>query len=233
MRADAGMGPGDLALDFAGERLHLLPERALWWPQARCLFVADVHLGKAASFRAAGQPVPSGTTADNLRRLDQLLQRLPAQRLVVLGDFLHARAAQQAALMQPLRQWRARHPALAIALVRGNHDEHAGDPPADLGLQIVDEPHALGPLRACHHPQLLPGLGVLCGHVHPAVRLQGPGRERLRLPCFALRPFTAEQGGLLLLPAFGAFTGASLRPLPPGLRRYAVGADRVWALDGR
>ena len=46
-----------------GERLHLLPERAVWWPAAGLLLVADVHLGKAATFRRLGQPVPAGTTA--------------------------------------------------------------------------------------------------------------------------------------------------------------------------
>ena len=44
---------------WAGEPLHLLPERALWWPAARVLFVADLHLGKAATYRALGQPVPA------------------------------------------------------------------------------------------------------------------------------------------------------------------------------
>ena len=53
-----------------GTVLWLLPGRAVWWPQARSLFVADVHFGKAASFRHAGQPVPTGTTADNIARLD-------------------------------------------------------------------------------------------------------------------------------------------------------------------
>ena len=56
-----------------GTVLWLLPGRAVWWPEARSLFVADVHFGKAASFRHAGQPVPTGTTADNIARLDVLL----------------------------------------------------------------------------------------------------------------------------------------------------------------
>ena len=82
------MNPGKpLAITYADHTVWLLPEHALWWPAGRVLFVADLHLGKAATYRALGQPVPSGTTAENLRRLSQLITHyLPAQ-LVFLGDF--------------------------------------------------------------------------------------------------------------------------------------------------
>jgi metallophosphoesterase superfamily enzyme len=44
-----------------GERFVLLPEKAAFWPAMKTLFVADFHLGKAASFRRAGIPLPPGT----------------------------------------------------------------------------------------------------------------------------------------------------------------------------
>ncbi|MFA6207430.1 MAG: DEAD/DEAH box helicase, partial [Methylocystis sp.] len=46
----------------------LLPQRAVWRVETRTLFIADAHLGKAATFRALGQPAPKGTTRDNLDR---------------------------------------------------------------------------------------------------------------------------------------------------------------------
>ena len=46
-------------------------------------------------------------------------------------------------------------------LVRGNHDSHAGDPPASLAIEMVDEPLGIGPFAACHHPQHLSGALVL------------------------------------------------------------------------
>ena len=61
----------DVMLTIAGEDVQLLPERALYWPRACTLVVADVHWGKAATFRAAGIPIPSGTTTEDLARLDQ------------------------------------------------------------------------------------------------------------------------------------------------------------------
>ena len=215
---------GALPITLAGEAVVLLPERALWWPRERALFVADVHLGKAASFRALGQPVPAGTTRDNLDRLSGLVNALDARSLVVLGDFLHAATAQQAQVIDPVLAWRERHAALRCLLVRGNHDSHAGDPPAALRFDIVNEPFRVGPFAACHHPQQVAGAMVLAGHLHPAVQLRGRGLDRLRLACFC------EGENWLILPAFGAFTGSTLELPAQTLRCYAVGGGVVIAL---
>ena len=46
-------------------------------------------------------------------------------------------------------------PQLHLVLVRGNHDDRAGDPPPDWGVQCLDEPfHLPGApgLALCHHP---------------------------------------------------------------------------------
>jgi len=215
---------GDCLVDWAGERLHLLAERALWWPRGRTLFVADLHLGKAASFRALGQPVPRGTTAGNLHRLDRLIDGLGAQRLVLLGDFLHAAQARTPALLSALRGWRARHAGLECTLVRGNHDSHAGDPPAELDIAIVEEPWLLGPFACCHHPQTHGTHFVLAGHLHPACSLHGRAHDRVRLACFV------REERLAVLPAFGEFTGGLHVQGGPGRRLYALGGDAVWAL---
>ena len=211
-------------VDWAGERVQLLPERALWWPAARVLFVADLHLGKAATYRALGQPVPGGTTQENLSRLDALVAHHAPTRLVFLGDFLHATEARTPAVMQALAAWRERHAGLAMTLVRGNHDSRAGDPPASLRIEVVEEPHLLGPFACCHHPQTHATHFVLAGHVHPVRRLHGRGRDSLRMPCFVSEERQA------ILPAFGEFTGGWRVEAAPGRRFYAVGGAAVWAL---
>lgn len=213
-----------LPIPCAGEILWLLPERALWWPAERVLWVADLHLGKAAAFRAQGQPVPSGTTCENLARLSRLLAHYDPLQLVFLGDFLHAAASRTPAVLSALAAWRARHAGLCCTLVRGNHDSHAGDPPPSLGFSVVDEPHTMGPFAACHHPQAHPGHFVLAGHVHPVLNVRGPGRDWLRLPCFCV------EAGLCVLPAFGEFTGGWNVGAAPGRQLYPMGAGRVWAL---
>ncbi|MBZ0171464.1 MAG: DEAD/DEAH box helicase, partial [Phycisphaerales bacterium] len=74
------------AIEFADEQLDLLPERAVWWPARRTLLVADLHLGKPASFRSAGAPVPEQVTGADLARLSSLIKTQHAQRVIVLGD---------------------------------------------------------------------------------------------------------------------------------------------------
>ena len=213
-----------LPITCAGQTVWLLPEHALWWPGQRVLFVADLHMGKAATYRALGQPVPSGTTFENLRRLSQLLQHYQPAQLVFLGDFLHAAQARTPSVLQALADWRASVPGLHCLLVRGNHDSRAGDPPPALHIEVVDEPHLIGPFAACHHPQSHASHFTLAGHVHPAVQLQGRGRDRLRLPCFSV---DARQA---ILPAFGEFTGGHTVARRPGLRLYAAGGQAVWPL---
>lgn len=187
-------------IEIAGERLLMLPQKALYWPREAMLIIADIHFGKAAAFRALGVPVPAGTTSANLGALDELVTRLPVRHIMFLGDFLHARAAQAAATQAALMAWRQRRAGLRLTLVRGNHDVRAGDPPAGLDIDLVDEPHVIGPFAFCHHPDLLVPSYVLAGHVHPVYRLRS-GWDSLLLPCFLV----GEQR--MVLPSFGAFTG--------------------------
>ena len=207
-----------MSLAIAGERVVLHAARALSWPRERTLFVADVHLGKAAAFRAGGVPLPRGSTAADLCKLSTLVSQCAALRLVVLGDFLHAKAGRVRALDDAFVAWRARHAALEVVLVRGNHDARAGDPPPAWRVGIVDEPHAFAPFLACHHVAS-PRTGyALCGHVHPGVRIVGDD-DSARVPCFVLGERRA------VLPAFGRFTG--LAEIVPDA------GDRVIAIAGR
>jgi len=209
-----------------GAELHLLPGKAIWWPATHTLLVADAHLGKAMSFRRLGVPVPSGTTQNNLDRLDALLAAHPARRIVFLGDLLHSAHAQARETQAAIAQWRALRPALHLVLVRGNHDDRAGDPPAALGVECVDEPYrAIGGdgLALCHHPQPVEGAYALAGHLHPCVGI-GRGLDRLRLPCFH---FGAKVG---VLPAFGDFTGMHPIERTPGDRVFVVADNAVHAL---
>lgn len=211
---------------IAGEPVELHADRALYWPRARTLFVADVHLGKAATFRASGVPIPRGTTAQDLERLSRLVATTRAEVLYVLGDLIHAAAGRVVALQQSVERWRASHPGLAIRLVRGNHDAHAGDPPPGWGIDVVGRMQALPPFLACHEPCSPPTGYALCGHVHPGVRLAGQV-DAARLPCFVLGLRRA------LLPAFGGFTGLGAFEPAAGDRIVAIAGRRLFKLPRR
>jgi DNA ligase-associated metallophosphoesterase len=185
----------------AGRPLTLLPERAAFVAASGTLLVADAHIGMAVTFRALGVPVPRGTTSETLDALSALVAAWRARRIVFLGDFLHSARAHAPATLGALARWRRAHAALELVLVRGNHDSRAGDPPAWLGIRVVDEPFALDGFALSHHPRPRRGAYVLAGHLHPCVSLGGRGFDHLRLPCFWL----GDDVGVL--PAFGAFTG--------------------------
>ena len=210
------------AVELAGELVWLLADKAVYWPARRILIVADIHFGKAAAFRALGVPVPRGTTTQNLLALDALLASYACEEIVFLGDFLHARAAHAAATVAAMLAWRMRHRDVRLTVVRGNHDAHAGDPAAALGIRMVDEPHQVGKLSFCHHPDTVAPGYVLAGHVHPVFHLRAKGSGAhgggLRLPCFLLGQQRA------ILPSFGAFTGGHA-VLPGTGERVYVTAD--------
>ncbi len=221
-----------LRIRLAGQDALLHPSGALYLSAFRALLVADAHFGKAVSFRKLGVPVPSGTTLGNLDKLAAAIGDTGAAEVVFLGDFLHSRRSHAAGTLATLQAWRDAHPALRLVLVRGNHDDRAGDPPASLGFEVVDEPLLRGPFAFCHHPRPVAGAYVLAGHWHPCISIAGRAFERLRLPCFWLGDDTGQLPGhaVGVLPAFGNFTGMHRIEPRAGDRIFPVAGDVVRAM---
>ncbi|KQV49074.1 ligase-associated DNA damage response endonuclease PdeM [Massilia sp. Root335] len=211
---------GSATIAVGGERLVLLPQKAVYWARESLLAIADIHFGKAAAFRSFGIPVPRGTTSENLDALDAVIDATGANHVLFLGDFLHARAAHAAGTQAAMLAWRRRRCDLILTLVRGNHDRHAGDPAAVLGIDLVDEPYTVGPFSFCHHPDVeAPGY-VLAGHVHP-VYVLATRFDALRLPCFVVG------ARRMILPSFGSFTGGhTVRP-DEGDRIFVTSGEAV------
>ena len=72
-----------------------------------------------------------------------------------------------------------------------------------------------------HHPEEREGLFNFSGHIHPAVRLKGSGRQSLRLPCF----FKSKTQ--LILPAFGEFTGSHVIKKNSDHEVYAIADSSI------
>jgi len=206
----------------------LLPGRAAWMPATRTLLVADLHLGKAATFRRAGIPVPEGSAQRDLARLAGLVRDMAAARLVVLGDLFHARSGCTEQVFAEFTSMRRTIPGTEVVLVVGNHDRAVGRLPADLGidscLRSLDEP----PFHFVHEPATpLPDLDhdrrcfTIAGHLHPTVAIGVPGGDRLTDRCFVAEP------NVLVLPAFGSFTGGHRVTPADGLRLWIARDDGV------
>jgi DNA ligase-associated metallophosphoesterase len=221
-----------LRIRVADADIVLHPSGAALLSAQQTLLIADAHFGKAVSFRKLGVPVPSGTTTQTLDTLTAVIEATQAKRVVFLGDFLHSRRSHAAGTLGAIARWREAHAALELTLVRGNHDDRAGDPPPTLDIRVVDEPLAMGPFALCHHPRPVRGAYVLAGHWHPCISVGGRAFERLRLPCFWFGDDTGAlpQQAVGVLPAFGSFTGMHRIEPRAGDRIFPVADDVVRAI---
>jgi uncharacterized protein len=214
---------GALATMIQATPVWLLPDKAVFLPNQNTLMVADVHIGKAATFRSLGVPVPGGTTDENLRRLSRLLMQTQASCLVILGDLFHGPQANQVSILQAVQAWRQLHKDIDVVLVSGNHDFKARMPLAGNGIREIAS-HCLqtAPGFSLNHEPTQPVDGApfsFCGHWHPVCRFNGKKKsDSVRLPCFW------QQSHQLIMPAFGEFTGGHPVKLQLG--------DAVYATDG-
>ena len=208
-------------IEIAGQELLLLPERAVFWVEKKWLLFADVHLGKATHFRKHGAAIPSGP--GNFQRMDRLIHRWKPEKVVFLGDLFHS---SKNAIWNRFSEFTKKQPCDFI-LIKGNHDLLGKNDYADARLELIPSRLINSGLALCHEPDTCSDLHdhyELAGHIHPGIRLEGKGRQSLRLPCFA---FGQKQG---ILPAFGDFTGLALIEAKPGSRYFVPVEDRVLEL---
>jgi DNA ligase-associated metallophosphoesterase len=206
-----------LPIAFAGQNLHLLADRAIYWPAQDTLIIADLHLGKGETFRSFGIAVPRGGTDHDLQRLARLIAATGAARLLILGDVLHG-ARTQGDWLQDWCAFLAAHPTLAVEAVIGNHDRAINR--ASLDIALLGEQVEWSGIALCHEAPRS-GLPSISGHIHPVVKL--PGEPR-RIPVFW------QHGAHLILPAFSAFTGGYLVRRQKGHALYACNGEQIVAL---
>ncbi len=179
---------------FAGAALVADGGGALWWPEARLLCVADLHLGKSERLaRRGGALLPPYETRETLDRLAATIERYAPATVVCLGDsFDDDAAVLEAGDMARLAGLTAgRH----WVWISGNHDPR---PRALAGDWRPELRH--GPLTFRHEARPDTEAGEVSGHYHPKIRVALKG-ARLSRSCFLV------DARRLILPAFGAFTG--------------------------
>lgn len=204
--------------ELHGHALDLLPEGVVFLSETSTLVAADVHLGKSASFRAHGLPVPEGDTARDLGRLLELVRLHGAAELVIAGDLFHGPAGITPEIEEELGRFLEKL-GVPLHLVGGNHDAKIRELPCGLVSPPVIERAGVTIL---HDPKDAEGDGLnLAGHWHPIARIPDGKRTSLRLPCFLLRKHT------LILPAFGSFTGGAVMEPEKGDRFFVPLREKV------
>lgn len=187
------------SFSFKDQTLILLPQKALYWEEPKILVVSDVHFGKSGHFRKHGIAVPDSVNKSNITRLDKLVQQTEPDKIIFLGDLFHSESNKE---VEEFKEWRQTHASTEMVLTIGNHDLLTGFEYEKMGLNCVNQFEA-GPFTFVHDESHFKDSDSypISGHIHPAIKLKGKGRQRLYMPCFYFGNESA------LLPAFGSFTG--------------------------
>lgn len=186
-----------LEVAFAGRYFVLDAGLGLYWAEHGMLVVSDLHLEKSTFLAQFGSAVAPYDSHDTLERLKALVARYRPRSLILLGDTFHDRKAW-------LRlEDRTRGGLLDLCsgvehccFVEGNHDVGAT---LDPGLCFADDFVRDGVLFS-HEPSATSLLPQVIGHFHPKLRTSFHG-QKLVGKCFAVN------GRMLIMPAFGSFTG--------------------------
>ena len=187
-------------IQIKNQTFELLPQKAAYWTEKQTLILSDLHLGKSGHFRKSGIPTPSQLNKSNLERLDQLMKEFTPDRVLILGDLFHSDVNRE---WLQFEEWRQKYYQTPFHLITGNHDRLNSSFYESAQLLVfseMNEEHFL----FIHDPDNVhqnENQTVVAGHIHPAVKIRGMGRQSLRLPCFVI----SEQR--ILFPAFGTFTG--------------------------
>lgn len=170
--------------------------RALYFPDADALVLADLHVGRDA---ASNVELPLGERDDLLERMERLLDRFDPGTVVFAGDVLHAfdsiplRAERTlSALVETVENAGAQP-----MLVAGNHDRMLS---TVWDGETVEE-YRLGDDRTVvlhgHEKPTTNADRYVIGHDHPAIEIEGQRR-----PCHLVGEGVYAGSDVLVLPAF-------------------------------
>ncbi len=200
-----------------GEEFILLPQKAIWWEEQKTVILSDLHLGKGMHFRKAGLPIPLISHQKDFAQLIELLKTPNLEQVIFLGDLFHSSYNSDWELLgEVLKDYQH----LEFILVQGNHDILHQQHYTRFGFKVVDVLH-LSSFVFSHEPLENPAAYNIYGHIHPGVRLQGKGRQSLRLPCFFFSQNYA------VLPSFGKLTGLYALQPKKGDAIFAIADAKV------
>ncbi len=184
------------------------------------LIISDVHLGKVSHFRKFGSAVPQNAIHKNFELLTSIVTQFNPGHICFLGDLFHSSINSEWILFE---QWVTSIKS-QIILVVGNHDIISPKKYEALNIKLALE-LLIDKFLLTHHPEEREGFYNFSGHIHPAIKLKGLGKQALKLPCFYIG---VQQ---MILPAFGIFTGTYT--LKPTLKHkvFIISKDEIFKVD--
>jgi len=191
---------GTANITIRNQKLALLPQKALFWPDKKYLILSDLHLGKTGHFRKSGIAAPGKANLKNIERLSNLVNDIQPKKILFLGDLFHSSANRE---WFQFEEWRKTFPELSILLVTGNHDQLHSSFYQSADIEVIDRLELENFLfvHDASDLQKSSDTTIISGHIHPGVKLKGKGKQKLRLPCYSISDHQ------IILPAFGEFTG--------------------------
>jgi DNA ligase-associated metallophosphoesterase len=213
-------------ITFAGQRLWLDADGAVYWPEQRLLLVSDLHLEKASFLAQTGAPLPRYDTRRTLQLLAELIARYAPDQVVCLGDSFHDRRAyhrlaaedeaELSRLVASVAQWH---------WILGNHDPALDD-------ALSGNRHTALVIEGIHflHQPVEGDMPQIVGHFHPKITVK-LAQQRVSGKSFV------RDARLLILPSLGSFTGGldvrddAIRSLVADPHYYLLYRGRVWKLE--
>jgi DNA ligase-associated metallophosphoesterase len=206
-----------MKFSFANSNFLALPERGVLWEDESAILLSDLHLGKVSHFRKNGIAVPMAAADQNLINIQELLVKYSIQEIIILGDLFHSDLNEEWNLFIELTT-KFKH--IKWTLIRGNHDRMPAYLLKEVGIQTFYKQERRG-IEMVHEPDENSTKPCISGHIHPAVLLEGKGKQRERLACI----FVGENQ--MLLPAFGSFTGAKIIDTNPIDKVFVFAGTKV------
>jgi len=203
-------------ITISGQNFQMHYSGVLFWKEKAMLIISDVHFGKVSHFRKHGAAVPQQAIQKNFVLMDEAIAFFRPAQVLFLGDLFHSSLNMEWDLFVI---WVQKQTA-KLTLVSGNHDIISPLKYENLQVKVIPELY-LDDFLLTHHPKERTGFFNFSGHIHPAIKMSGLGRQTVKLPCF----YKTENQ--MIIPAFGEFTGTYTLEPCEGCQVFALLGDAV------
>lgn len=190
-----------MIVSFHQTELTLSSHKIIYIKEFDALLIADLHLGKTASFARLGIALVKEESLTTLKRFQLVLDLYQPKKCYILGDLFHNKLPKNNDVDIQFRAFLEKNSKITFYLTLGNHDEKHHNQIQSFQLQ-TELFFELGPFILSHKKRSYhKNSPTIIGHHHPGIKLKKRGFSKLTLPCFYF------QEKSLICPAFGDFTG--------------------------